>query len=334
MEKYRWDSCGMVGTKVKKFDLITVGESMVLLTAKQQGYLRYVNSFEKSFAGAETNVAIGVSKMGYRTGWISKVGNDEFGKSLIGFLRGENVDVEHVAGDEYSKTGLMFKEYLRHDKTRINYYRKDSAASKLNVSDINIDYIKSSRFLFVSGITPLLSQSCYEAVMYALDIAKENDVTIVFDPNIRLNLWNGDESQEKILEIIKKSDIVLPGLIEADMLFNNSDLAFLGNLMLDMGPDLVVIKLGENGAHYFTKEENKHVPSFPLDKIIDPVGAGDAFVAGLISALLSGSSIYEAVTHGNACGAIVTQVIGDTEGFPDKSELVVFLNSLDEDVIR
>lgn len=318
----------------KKLDLVTIGESMVVLTSTKQGYMRYNTHFERSFAGSEMNVAAGISRMGHQAGWISKVGEDEFGKALKAFASSEGIDVSQVTAVNSNKTGLMFKEYIRENKMKIAYYREHSAASTLSVVDVNEDYLKSARYLFISGITPLLSDSCYEAVMHSIDIAKKNDVIVVFDPNIRKKLWTFNESRHKFFEILKLSDVFLPGLVEAEILFNTRDVETLADLILKEGPELTVIKLGAKGAYYATKDQRDYVKGFKVERVVDAVGAGDAFTAGLVTGFIENLSLKESVVRANAFGAIVTQVKGDIEGIPAVEDLRHFLNDNDEDIER
>ncbi|MGX7133446.1 sugar kinase [Enterococcus songbeiensis] len=318
----------------KKLDLVTIGESMVVLTSTKQGYMRYNTHFERSFAGSEMNVAAGVSRMGHHSGWISRIGKDEFGKALKSFASSEGIDVSQVTEVSTNKTGLMFKEYIRENKMKIAYYRDYSAASTIETKDIKEEYIKSAKYLFVSGITPLLSESCYEAVMKSISIAKKNNVKVIFDPNIRKNLWTFNESRSKFFEILKLSDIFLPGLIEAEILFNTRDVETLADLILKEGPNLTVIKLGAEGAYYASSDESNYVKGFKVERIVDAVGAGDAFTAGLVTGLIEGLSLKESVVRANAFGAIVTQVKGDIEGIPTVDDLRHFLNDNDEDIER
>lgn len=314
-------------------DVITIGETMVLFTPNTQGHMRYASNFSRKFGGAESNVAIGLSKLGHKAGWISRVGNDEFGKAIVSFLRGEGVDVSQVQFDDTAPTGLFFKEKRTVSEFRIQYYRKDSAASKMELSAINEDYLKQAKYLHVTGITPALSESCYETIVYAMKLARKNNVTVVFDPNLRRNLWPEEKARRILLELVSYADIVLPGIEEGEFLYGTSEPSKIGENILDSGASLVVIKTGSDGAYYVTENESEHVPGFKVSQVKDPVGAGDGFCAGLLSGLLDGLSIKEAVTRGNLVGSIVVKVEGDVEGLPERSELIKYQSPI-EDVAR
>jgi 2-dehydro-3-deoxygluconokinase len=244
------------------------------------------------------------------------------------------VDVSEVILDEEAPTGLYFKEMKTAANIQVYYYRKGSAASRMSASDLNEAYIAQAKYLFLSGISPALSDSCYEMVLKAIALAKKNNVQVVFDPNLRKKLWSEEKARKVLLEIAAMSDIILPGVAEGEFLFGESDPEKLGALFLANGASLVVIKLGEKGAHYFNQQESRPVPGFKVERVIDPIGAGDGFAAGFLSGLLDGLVLENAVKRGNAIGAIVTQVSGDVEGLPERKDLFRFMAAPIEDVNR
>ncbi|OIJ14683.1 2-dehydro-3-deoxygluconokinase [Anaerobacillus alkalilacustris] len=316
-------------------DVVTIGETMVLFTPESSPLMRYAHSYSRKFGGAETNVAIGLTRLGHQSGWISKVGNDEFGKAMVSFIRGEGVDVSQVTTDETAPTGLYFKEVKSGDNVRVQYYRKGSAASTLQPTDLNEEYIAHAKYLHITGITPALSDSCYETILEAINIAKGNGVKVIFDPNLRRKLWSEEKARRVLLEIAALADIILPGVDEGNFMFGESDPEKLGQLFLDHGASLVILKVGAKGAYYFTTENSQLVPGYPVESVIDPVGAGDGFAAGVISGLLDGLEIEEAVARGNAVGALATQIQGDFEGLPNREEIEQFTSeSGSEDISR
>jgi len=311
-------------------DVITIGETMVLFTPNSQGHMRYATSFSRRFGGAESNVAMGLSKLGHKAGWISRVGDDEFGKALISFLRGEGVDISQVKYDKDAPTGLYFKELRTISEFRIQYYRKGSAASRLNVNDINEEYLKKAKYLHVTGITPALSESCYKTILHAVELAKMSDLKVVFDPNLRINLWPEEKARRVLLELISHADIVLPGVDEGYFLYNTKDPDEIGKRILQSGAELAVIKTGADGAYYVTEEKSERVPVVAVSDVRDPVGAGDGFCAGFLSGLLDKLSIKESVARGNLVGSVVVKVDGDVEGLPDRSELSKYASHIDD----
>lgn len=315
-------------------DVITIGETMVLFTPDKPGFMRHANSFSMKIGGAESNVAIGLSRLGHRAGWISRVSDDEFGKAVLSFIRGEGVDVNSVVIDNEHATGVYFKELRRANDVRVHYYRKGSAASKLAPEDIDETYISKAKYLHLTGITPALSESCMQTVERAIQIAKKHNVKVVFDPNYRRKLWGEQIAKKTLLRFAALADIVLPGISEGEFLFGKSSPQEIAKSFLEIGPSLVVLKLGSRGTWYFTKEADNMVPGFKVEQVVDPVGAGDGFAAGFLSGLLRNWPIEDAVRMGNAVGALVTMTNGDVEGLPDFEEIESFMGNKFDDVDR
>ncbi|EFV78481.1 sugar kinase [Cytobacillus pseudoceanisediminis] len=317
-------------------DVVTIGETMALFTPNEEGMLRHAHSFSMKFGGAESNVAIGLSRLGHRSRWISRLGEDEFGDAMLSFIRSEGVDVSYVTRDQNAPTGVFFKEFRRMNDTRVYYYRKDSAASRMNADWLLDESILDAEYLHLTGITPGLSPSCREMLEKAIRVAKGNGTKIVFDPNLRLKIWrDGTEARQFLKKYASESDIVLPGISEAEFLFGAlSPEEYVENFH-ELGIETVIMKLGKEGSLISSSSGLvKKIPGFMVERVIDPVGAGDAFAAGVLSGLLDGKTLEEAALQGNAMGAMVTMVNGDAEGLPTRSDLVSFMNGNLEDVTR
>lgn len=307
-------------------DFITIGESMVYLSPEQAGSLKHADRFKKGLAGAESNVAIGLSKLGCSVGWISKLGKDPFGEYIIKEIRGEGVDTSQVTTSTDHSTGLLVKELTPSGDTNVYYYRKDSAAHYLNFDDIDLDYLKSAKVLFFSGITLALSETNRRFARKLLKFCNENNILVAFDPNIRLKLWSKEDARKEILDILEYIDIFTPGLEEAQMLFNLDTPGEIVEFCLSKGIQTVVLKSGESETIVANKEEICKVPIFKVKKVVDTVGAGDAFVAGFLRSLVKGESLAESARIGNAMGAMAVQAFGDMEGLPTLEELDLFLS--------
>lgn len=297
-------------------DLITIGESMVLFIPDSTGPLRFAERFSRKIGGAESNVAIALARLGHKTGWISKLGHDEFGLYVRNFIRSEGVDVSQVTFDYELPTSVFFKERRPNSDPAIYYYRKNSAFSSISKQELDHEYIAKAKYLHLTGITPALSDSAQEAVFTMLKLAKENRQKVIFDPNIRLKLWSSKAAREVLVEIAKQSTIVMPGLEEGQLLTNKITPEDIANDLLKYETEIVVIKLGEEGAFYATRNESAYVSGYKVRNIVDTVGAGDGFAAGFISGLLNGWSYSEAVKLGNRIGAYALEVEGDVEGYP------------------
>ncbi|WP_242661456.1 sugar kinase [Alkaliphilus metalliredigens] len=308
-------------------EVITFGESMVLFNPDSTGPLRYVHNFNKTIAGAESNVAIALARLKHRVGWFSRLGDDEFGRYIEAVIRGEGVDVSRIVTDPSNSTGLLFKERFAHVNPKVYYYRKNSAASNITFKDLDLEYIKSAKILHVTGITLALSQSAREAVYEAVKMAKANGVLISFDPNIRLKLWSAEEAKVAILEMIKLSDIVFPGVDEGRLLLGTEDPKEMIKQLLNMGCSTVAVKLGKEGCYIANRQEEKMVRGYVVERPIDTVGAGDGYAAGFLSGLLNQLSLEECGKLANAVGAMATLVRGDMEGFPTLSQVREFMGT-------
>jgi 2-dehydro-3-deoxygluconokinase len=309
---------------MSKLDVVTFGETMVMFNPDSKGPLRYVHNFNKSIAGAESNVAVALGRLGHKVGWFSKLGDDEFGRYIQSVIRGENVDVSRIILDTTRNTGILFKERFAHVNPNVYYYRKGSAASNISAEDIDVEYIKSSKILHVTGITPALSASARDAVLKVVSIAKENGVIVSFDPNIRLKLWSLKEAKPVLLEIAKMADIIFPGISEGEMLLGLNNEEEIADEFLKLGCSTVALKLGEKGCYIKNKNEAHYINGYVVESLEDTVGAGDGFAAGFLSGMLRGLSLRECGEYANGVGAMATLVRGDMEGFPTFSQLMEF----------
>ncbi|CAH0315788.1 2-dehydro-3-deoxygluconokinase [Peribacillus frigoritolerans] len=317
-------------------DVVTIGETMTVFTPNEEGPLRHARSFSMKFAGAESNVAIGLSRLGHSSRWISRLGDDEFGDAMQSFIRGEGVDVSYVTRDPDAPTGVFFKEFRRLNDTRVYYYRKDSAASKMTAELLSDLAIQDAAYLHITGITSALGNSCQSLLDKAIRIAKETGTKIVFDPNIRLKIW-GDENEARhfITKYASESDIVMPGVAEAEFLFGSHTPEKFADHFHELGVETVLLKLGKEGSLISAPSVPKtYIPGFYVERVVDPIGAGDAFASGVLSGLLDGLPLDEAARRGNAMGAMATMVNGDVEGLPARADLDLFMSGGTEDVTR
>lgn len=306
-------------------EMVTLGETMVLLTPRVTGPLRYCPQFDRTAGGAESNVAIGLTRLGHTAGWISRLGDDEFGKYVLTFLRGEGLDLSRVHFDPEAPTAVYFKERREEGESRVFYYRKGSAASRLSPEDLDPLYIASARVLHLTGITPALSESGHATVVRAMAIAREAGVAISFDPNIRLKLWSAQQARETLLALLPGVDLLYPGREEAELLLGPGSPEEHARRFLEMGVTQVVMKLGPEGCLVANPDGMQRVAGYPVRRVIDPIGAGDGFAAGYLAGWLNGWDPVRSAQVANACGALATQVTGDIEGLPTMEEVDAFI---------
>jgi 2-dehydro-3-deoxygluconokinase len=311
-------------------DVLTIGETMVLLNPHESGPMRHVMDFRKRIGGAESNMAIGLSRLGHDTSWVSRLGDDPHGRFVRDTIRGGGVDTRHVTFDSDAPTGLMFKERRELDESRVFYYRGNSAASRMTPDDLPEEALSNTRYLHLTGITPALSESCRELVIDAARSAHEYDVTVSLDPNLRFKLWGENEMRETLLTLVEESDIVLPGIEEGEVLLGTDDPATIAEEFRDIGADEVVVKLGADGAFVASDAVTEQVPGYEVERVVDPIGAGDGFAAGYLSGRLDNLDPVRATERANAVGALATTVTGDIEGLPTRSELAQFTGDREE----
>ena len=308
-------------------DVVCLGEVMVQFNAVTRGSLRHVALFEKHAAGAEGNVAIGVSRLGVSSGIITRVGDDEFGDFLLATLRGENVDTSRVVVDKDLPTAVYFiqRGYPIPGKSASVYYRHGSAGSRLSSSDVDPGYVTSAKVLHVTGITPALSASAREATMFAIRLAKEHEVAVSLDTNIRLKLWSEDEARAVLSQMCTMADIVFTSRSDAKIILGDDEPPKIANLLHRKGVATVVVKLGNQGAFASSQGETATAPTIPTH-VEDPTGAGDSFAAAFLATQLKRWKLKDSISAACATAAMVVGVRGDFENIPDMEALKSFLD--------
>lgn len=304
-------------------DMITFGEAMLLLVADQPGPLETTETFRKRSAGAETNVAIGLARLGLKVGWASRLGNDSIGRFLLASMAREGVDCSQVALDPNCGTGFMFKGNTTDGSDPpVEYHRKGSAASRMGPADINQSWLLGARHLHATGVFAAVSATTLIAAQQSMDLMRAAGRSVSFDPNLRPTLWASPEHmRSSVNDLTARADWVLPGIEEGRFLTGESSAEGIARFYRQRGSSLVVVKLGEDGAYFDGVAGTGFVASFSVEKVIDTVGAGDGFAVGVISGLLDGLSVPDAVKRGAWIGARAVQVLGDSDGLPTRAEL-------------
>lgn len=309
--------------------VLTFGETMGLVRGDDLGGWETVSRATVGIGGADSNVAIGLTRLGVETAWVGRVGDDALGRRVEREIRGEGVRTRVVV-DAARATGLMLKERRTARHGRVTFYRRESAGSAIAPSDISSDEIAASRVVLVNGVTASLSATARATVLSVVERARDHGVLVAFDINHRPSMWPEGDPRRLYEQIAKSSDIVFAGDDEARLLLGSAQtLAPLqyANAIATLGPTQVVIKSGAAGAVAQEGTLTASVPAVPIDPV-DTVGAGDAFVAGYLAALLDGASLPERLTLGAQCGAFACLGPGDWESLPRRSDLAL-LDSAD-----
>ena len=302
--------------------IVLVGELMGLFIAEETGELEDVEHFSAAVAGAEYNVAVGLSRLGHTALYCTRLGNDPMGKRILKSMASNGVSADLVTVTDDAVTGFMLKGKTDVGDPKIAYFRRGSAASQLSTHDIDKLDLYGCDFLHVTGIFPAVSKSALEAVKRLMARAKALDMFVSFDPNLRPQLWRDEKEMVRTLNsLAQDADLVLPGLGEGKILTKRDTPEGIAEYYHERGVDSVIVKLGADGAYWSTGGEHGTVPAFPVKKIVDTVGAGDGFAAGVISAVAEGLSLSEAAARGTVIGSIQITHQGDNEGLPTKEEL-------------
>jgi len=305
--------------------VLTLGESMVRLALPEHGRFAAGTPLSIGIGGAESNVAIAVTRLGVASTWMSRLGDDDFGSVIVRELLGQGVRVI-AARDPVAPTGLLVKEHRQGRPSRVRYYRAGSAASQLSPTDLDEEAIQDAGVMHVTGITPALGPSPTESIHRAIDVARAAGTLVSFDLNYRASLWSPEHARPVLAAILSKVDIVFAGLEEANLVVSGKVAEpaagpweggrELAAQLSDLGPDHVVIKLGEFGALARQAGAYTETPAFPVT-VVDPVGAGDAFVGGYLGSLVTGQHTRGCLEMGARLGALVCGVPGDWEGLLD-----------------
>ena len=303
--------------------VVTAGETMVLVVPPAPGRLRHATSVTLSIGGAESNVAIGLSRLGVRAGWVSVLGQDELGELVLHRVRAEGVDTSAVRRLVDRPTGLYLREEVA-GALRVYYYRRGSAASTLAPGAFDPDVLDGAAFLHLTGITGALSPESAAFLPWAARTAQEAGVRVSFDVNYRSRLWGPAAARAASEAMLPHVDVLFVGDEEAAALWGRDDDTCLERLA-DAGPGEVVLKLGARGCAAVVGDERLTAPGFPARQI-DPIGAGDAFAAGYLAATVWGLDPADRLRTANAMGAFCVQSTGDYEGLPSRRELNAFLD--------
>ncbi|MGW1673090.1 sugar kinase [Streptomyces sp. NPDC002324] len=305
-------------------EVVTFGETMAALRAG--GALRMGGSLGLSVAGAESNVAIGLARLGHRVRWAGRVGADELGALVLRTLRAEGIDISHAATDDAGRpTGVLLTEPRLGTLTRVSYYRTGSAGSALTPAGVLPALASGSRILHLTGITPALGPSAAETVLAAATAARDAGITVCLDVNYRSRLWTADRARAALRPLLVHTDLLVASedelpLVQQRPAAGESEAV---KRMLDAGVQEVIVKRGAHGATVFSADATTDSAARQVDAV-DLVGAGDAFVAGYLSGLLDGADVQARLHRAVTTAAFAVATRGDWEGLPTRDELGLF----------
>ena len=305
--------------------LVTIGETMARLSSPHVGRLRHVGALDLGVAGAESNVAIGFTRLGGNASWTGRIGDDELGALVESTIRGQGVRTRAVR-DSSAPTGLMLKEHRSADLSNVVYYRDRSAGSRIAPDDLDEELIAGADIVHLTGITAALSTTALNAVHDAAAIARSRSTALSFDLNYRAALWSPDDASKTLRQLVECADIVFATEDEARLIVDGNDAASLARAVAHLGPSEVVIKRGEHGSVAAIGDEIYESMAVPV-RAIDPVGAGDAFAAGYLFEWTKHLDPQHLLLTASRAGAYAVTVDGDWEGSPTYDELAALASA-------
>src|SRR5436190_6340060 len=312
-------------------EIVTIGETMVLLYGEDTtAPLRFGERLKLDFAGADSNFAIAMSRLGYRSAWISRLGDEPLGELALDAIAREGVDVSGVIRDPTRNTGLYLKHHDATGVTRVQYYRRGSAASNLQPDDLSPDHFRDARLVHVNGMTFALSESCARTMHRAVELALSSGAMVSLDLNLRLQLWSIESAREALGPVIQKTTAIFGTEEEFLEYFGVSDVDEALMAAAALGPRIAVAKRGPDGAVALIEGQRFAHGGYRSPAVIDVVGAGDGFDAGFLASYLRGLSPYERLRRANLCGACAVATPGDFEGYPTLDEMERRLESWQE----
>uniref|UniRef100_UPI0005C8472D probable fructokinase-6, chloroplastic n=1 Tax=Fragaria vesca subsp. vesca TaxID=101020 RepID=UPI0005C8472D len=318
--------------------VVCFGEMLIDFVPTTNGLsLADAPAFKKAAGGAPANVAVGIARLGGSSAFIGKVGEDEFGYMLADILKKNNVNNEGMRFDPGARTALAFVTLRSDGEREFMFYRNPSADMLLQEAELDLDLIRKAKILHYGSIS-LITEPCKSAHIAAAKAAKEADVVLSYDPNLRLPLWPSAKSaREGILSIWETADIIkiseeeISFLTEGEDPFDETVVRKLYHPNLN----LLLVTEGPDGCRYYTKEFSGRVKGMKVDAV-DTTGAGDAFVAGILSQLAVDLSLIQnedklrdALLFANACGASTVTGRGAIPALPTREAVLdVMLKSV------
>lgn len=304
--------------------VLTLGETMGLVVTPVGEPLHLASSARLRTAGAESTVAIGLSRLGVATCWAGVVGADGFGQRILRDLHAEGVSTDHVRIAEHAPTGVMFREPRTPDLTRVSYHRAGSAGSLLGPADVDAAFDGfQPTVVHLTGITPALSESAEAAVRRAVERATIDGAEVSLDVNHRATLPGRSRAAKVIGDLLPSVDVLFVGDDELHVLTDTRDPEQAAAEMADHGIPEVIVKRGRHGALARCRGVRHTVAAQPVTPV-DLVGAGDGFVAGYLAARGEGLADADRLSWGTVAAAFTVGSMGDWEGLPSRAELEAF----------
>jgi 2-dehydro-3-deoxygluconokinase len=290
--------------------ILALGEAMVEFNQSSRDQPNYL----QGFGGDTSNFCIAAARQGATAGFVSAIGDDHFGRLLLDLWQREAVETSMVKVDSHVPTGVYFVSHGP-EGHQFDYLRAGSAASRYAPHDLPLEAIAAAQVLHLSGISLAIGLSACDAALAAIGHARANGVQVSFDTNLRLKLWPLARARAVMLEAIRQTDICLPSWDDVTVLTGLTGRDEIVDCLLALGPRVVALKLGKQGAYVATPDDRRLVPGHVVNAI-DATGAGDCFGGAFIARLVAGDDPFAAARYANVAAALSTQGFGAVAPIP------------------
>jgi 2-dehydro-3-deoxygluconokinase len=305
---------------VPDIDVVSLGEPLYEFSQIPQSPGRYL----QGFGGDTMNCAIAAARLGARVAYITRLGDDEFGRQFLQLWRDEGLDTCGVSIDPEAHTAVYF---ITHGATGhvFSYLRKGSAASRLSPADLPLDLIRRARYFHTSGISQAISESACEAVFAAIEAAKSAGVALVYDSNLRLRLWQLARAREVITATLSQADYFLLSLEDAEALCGLKNPDAIIDWCHRAGAGIVALKLGASGVIGSDSTRRERLEGYKVD-CVDATGAGDCFAGALLARMSAGDDFWQGLRYANAAAALTTTAYGAVAPLPRPEAVQQLMN--------
>ena len=302
-------------------DVVALGEPMYEFSQIPGEAHRWL----QGFGGDTMNAAIAAARQGARVGYVTRLGDDEFGRQLLDLWRGEGLDVGGVSIDPQAHTAVYF---ISHGPAGhvFSYLRAGSAASRMRPADLPLELIRGARFFHASGISQAISASACDTVFAAMEAARAAGRQVSFDTNLRLRLWPLTRARAVIAASIALSDVLFVSVEEGEQLCGNSDPDAIVDWCHEHGARRLALKLGPLGAIGSDGARRERVPGYAV-KAVDATGAGDCFAGALLARMAAGEDFFAAIAYANAAAALTCTGFGAVAPLPRPPQVQALLST-------
>jgi len=303
-----------------RFDLVALGEPLVEFNQVRPDE---ATAYRQGFGGDTSNTVIAASRLGARTAYVTRLGDDAFGRMFLELWRREGVDSGGVGTDPDAPTGIYFVSHGARGH-EFSYLRAGSAASRMRPDDLPLDVLEASAVLHISGISQAISASACDTVFAAIDAARSAGARVSYDSNLRLKLWPLARARAVITATLSLCDWFVPSLEEAAQLSGAQDPMAILDWCHDGGAPIVALKMGPNGVWISTAAVREHIDAHRVHAI-DATGAGDCFDGAFATRMIAGDAPVAAARYANAAAALATTGYGAVAPLPRHADVAAFL---------